>query len=150
MFKNIVNFTIGLISALAILLLLVQLVPYGRAHHNPPVLQEPAWDSDLTRQLAVRACFDCHSNETIWPWYSHVAPFSWVVHNDVDAGREELNFSTWDDSQYKNNGIYDSVADGSMPLKNYLLTHPEAKLTSSEMEALLTGLAATFGGGPEE
>jgi hypothetical protein len=56
--------------------LLIQLVPYGRAHANPPVVKEPAWDSPTTRALAKRACFDCHSNETVWPWYTNVAPVS--------------------------------------------------------------------------
>ena len=148
--KNTFNFIIGLLSAIGIILLLLQLIPYGRAHHNPPTTQEPAWDSIRTRELVVRACFDCHSNETVWPWYSHIAPFSWVVHNDVDAGREEVNFSEWDTSKSKDNTIYESVVDGSMPLKNYLLTHPEAKLSAEEMEALLVGLQATFGGGEED
>ncbi len=75
--------------------LLIQLVPYGRNHTNPPVLQEPNWDSPQTRALAQRACFDCHSNETEWPWYSHVAPVSWLVQRDVEEGREKVNFSTW-------------------------------------------------------
>src|SRR5690349_11025724 len=63
------------------LFLLIQAVPYGRAHTNPPVVSEPHWDSPRTRELAKRACFDCHSNETRWPWYSHVAPMSWVLQN---------------------------------------------------------------------
>ena len=56
--------------------LAIQLVPYGRTHTNPPVTAEPAWDSPQTRALAVRACFDCHSNETVWPWYTSIAPIS--------------------------------------------------------------------------
>src|SRR5690348_13788870 len=74
---------------------LMQLVPYGRDHTNPPVLKEPPWDSPATRELAVRACFDCHSHQTKWPWYSHVAPFSWVVQHNVDTARTVLNFSDW-------------------------------------------------------
>ena len=54
--------------------LLIQFVPFGRDHTNPPVVQEPKWDSPATRELAKRACFDCHSNETVWPWYSNIAP----------------------------------------------------------------------------
>ena len=72
-------------------LLAIQLIPYGRAHANPPVLAEPAWDSPATRDLAVRACFDCHSNETVWPWYSNIAPVSWLVQRDVDGGRNKAN-----------------------------------------------------------
>jgi hypothetical protein len=68
------------------LLAVAQAIPYGRGHSNPPVTKEPAWDSSRTRELAKRACFDCHSNETTWPWYSNVAPESWLIQRDVDAG----------------------------------------------------------------
>ena len=83
------------VAVLAAAFLLIQLVPYGHAHDNPPVAAEPNWDSPQTRELAQRACFDCHSNETTWPWYSNVAPVSWLVQHDVDEGREYLNFSRW-------------------------------------------------------
>ena len=75
---------------LAVLLggfLLMQFVPYGRNHSNPPVISEPHWDSPQTRELAVDACFDCHSNETNWPWYSNIAPVSWMVQRHTDEGR---------------------------------------------------------------
>ncbi len=72
--------------ALLSVLVLIQVVPYGRDHANPPVRAEPAWNSARTRELAVRACFDCHSNETIWPWYSNLAPASWLVQRDVKKG----------------------------------------------------------------
>ena len=78
---------------------LIQAVPYGRSHTNPPVTAEAPWDSARTRELAVRACYDCHSNETTWPWYSNVAPMSWLVQRDVDEGRGVLNFSEWDQPQ---------------------------------------------------
>ncbi|HEY5650870.1 MAG TPA: heme-binding domain-containing protein, partial [Acidimicrobiia bacterium] len=85
----------GSLVAVAAVAVAIQLVPYGRNHSNPPVVQEPAWDSQQTRELAVAACFDCHSNETEWPWYSNIAPVSWALQRDVDEGREELNFSEW-------------------------------------------------------
>ena len=81
----------GLLLSLGVLVsmfALLQLVPYGRAHSNPPITVEPQWDSPRTRELAVRACFDCHSNETRWPGYAHVAPLSWVMQWDVDTARE--------------------------------------------------------------
>jgi hypothetical protein len=78
----------GLIGAV-ILLVGIQVIPYGRSHTNPPVTGEPAWDSPKTRELAVRACYDCHSNQTVWPWYSHIAPISWLVQQDVDEGRRK-------------------------------------------------------------
>ena len=89
--------TLAVIACIGVVVLMafIQLIPFGRAHANPPVLQEPNWDSPQTRDLASRACFDCHSNETTWPWYSNVAPVSWLVQRDVDEGREKLNFSEW-------------------------------------------------------
>jgi mono/diheme cytochrome c family protein len=124
-------------------LLLIQVVPYGRAHDNPPVAAEPLWDSSQTRDLAVRACFDCHSNETLWPWYSNVAPVSWLVQRDVDEGREEL-YSEWNRSQEGEESA-ETVRESSMPPRSYLLTHPDARLTDAELAALADGLAATFG-----
>lgn len=79
-----------------VLLLAAQAVDYGRDHANPPVRREPAWDSARTRELAVRACYDCHSNQTVWPWYASVGPASWLIQRDVDVGRRKLNFSEWD------------------------------------------------------
>jgi len=125
-------------------LLLIQVVPYGRDHENPPVVTEPSWDSSQTRDLAVRACFDCHSNETVWPWYSNVAPVSWLVQRDVDEGREELNYSEWNRPQEGEESA-ETVRESSMPPRSYLLTHPDARLTDADLAALADGLAATFG-----
>jgi hypothetical protein len=111
---------------------LMQLIPYGRTHSNPPVTQEPHWDSPHTRELAVRACFNCHSNETSWPWYANLAPFSWVVQFDVEVARSVINFSEW-------NRPYDlapysgsSIRTGNMPPLKYLMAHREANLTQQE------------------
>src|SRR5690606_6317145 len=84
---------------LAALALAIQLIPGGRNHDTPPVTEEPAWDSPRTRELAVIACFDCHSHETRWPWYSNIAPVSFFVQDHVDEGRAMLNFSAWDKPQ---------------------------------------------------
>jgi mono/diheme cytochrome c family protein len=75
---------------------LIQLIPFGHSHTNPPEAGEPAWNSPATRELIHRACFDCHSNESVWPWYSNVAPVSWLVQRDVNEGRSHLNFTEWD------------------------------------------------------
>ncbi|HEY5270864.1 MAG TPA: heme-binding domain-containing protein, partial [Anaerolineales bacterium] len=83
------------IIGLVVVGLLIQLVPLPGRGNNPPVTSEPLWDSPQTRALAKRACFDCHSNETVWPWYSYVAPVSWLVYNDTMQGRRRLNFSEW-------------------------------------------------------
>ena len=133
------NFTrwLGRIGLAAILVLvLIQLVPYGRAHANPPVQQEPAWDSTETRAVAVRACFDCHSNQSRWPWYSHVAPVSWLVQRDVIEGRAALNFSEWNTTK-RGEDIVDTVQDGSMPPWFYMLMHADARLSASDKQKLV-------------
>lgn len=127
------------------LLILIQLVPFGRQHTNPPVVQEPNWDSPQTRQLAVRACFDCHSNETVWPWYSNIAPVSWLVQNDVNEGRGRLNFSEWGRGETEIDEVGEVVRRGEMPPSYFVMLHPDARLTAAEQEALIRGLMATAG-----
>jgi Haem-binding domain len=109
----------------AVLLVVIQLLPFGRDHTNPPVRKEPAWDAPETRELAVRACFDCHSNETVWPWYSHVAPISWLVWSDVVRGRKELNFSEWDRPQLEARESGSTVRKGLMPPWYYPWGEPQ-------------------------
>ena len=76
------------------LVVLIQLVPFGRSHTNPPVVKEVAWDSAQTKALVRRACYDCHSNETVWPWYSNVAPVSWLVQRDVTSLGDHATYLT--------------------------------------------------------
>ena len=123
----------------------IQFVPYGRVHVNPPVSAEPRWDSLQTRALARRACFDCHSNETEWPAYSHVAPVSWLVHRDVSKGRAELNFSEWHRPQKEANDAAEDVMTGEMPLPLYRIMHGHARLTADERAQLARGLDRTIG-----
>ncbi|BBG64886.1 hypothetical protein NNO_0184 [Hydrogenimonas sp.] len=125
---------------------LIQAVPYGRDHENPEVLSEPKWDSPKTRELFMRACGDCHSNETEWPWYSNIAPASWLVTYGVKEGREHLNVSMW--GVQKNNEADEAaeeVREGEMPPFGYLLAHPEARLNDAEKRLLIDGLVRTFG-----
>lgn len=128
-----------------VLLLLIQAVPYGRDHQNPPVVLEPNWDSPETKELATRACYDCHSNETFWPWYSNIAPMSWLVQRDVDKGREKLNFSDLKTAGDEIDELGEVVLEGKMPLPIYLPAHPEARLTQAERNQLAQGFANTFG-----
>ena len=135
----------GLGIGVIVAILILQLVPYGRRHTNPAGRVEPGWDSPTTRGLAVRACYDCHSNETVWPWYSHVAPVSWLVQRDVDEGRRKLNFSAWDRPQKEARESAKTVRKGEMPPWFYPLIQREARLTAAETRALLAGLEATLG-----
>lgn len=125
-------------------ILALQLVPYGRSHVNPPVLSEPRWSSPQVRQLAVRACFDCHSNETEWPWYSNVAPMSWLVQRDVERGRDELNWSEWEDGEEEGEDMVETIVEGEMPPLRYELAHSRARLSKTELRELTEGLIATF------
>lgn len=126
------------------LLLLAQAVPYGRNHTNPATSAEPSWSSPQTRALAKRACFDCHSNLTTWPWYSNVAPVSWLVYRDVADGRSAVNFSAWNKPQDGAGDVVEALVSGSMPPWYYTLMHPKAKLSKVEKQALVNGLVATL------
>jgi hypothetical protein len=127
-----------------VLLAVIQLVPYGRDHTNPPVVREPNWDTPLTANLVDRACYDCHSNQTRWPWYSNVAPMSWFVYRDVIAGREELNFSEMGRDDNETDKAAETVEDGEMPPFRYEVNHPEARLDDTERQALIRGLQETL------
>ena len=130
------------------LFLLIQAVPYGRSHSNPPVTAEPAWNSPQTRALARESIFDCHSNQTKWPWYTNVAPVSWLTQSDVDGGRSSLNFSEWDKPQDVSAGDIAEAVNGGMPPWFYVLIHPHAGLSKSEKAQLVAGLQATLAKSP--
>ncbi len=119
---------------------LLQVIPFGHDHTDPAVIQEPAWDSPRTRALVKRACFNCHSNETVWPWYSHIAPISWLTQRDVNTGRSYLNFSEWNDPMNPVDAVVVEVQAGNMPPWFYLPMHPEARLTDAERKELILGL----------
>lgn len=133
--------------ALVVVFVLIQLVPYGRDHTNPAPRIEPQWSSPAVRALAVRACFDCHSNQTRWPWYSHIAPVSWLVQSDTDEARTKLNFSEANRRQHKADEAAQEVRESGMPPWFYGIPHPDARLTDAERAQLATGLAAMFGDG---
>ncbi|MGZ4845363.1 MAG: heme-binding domain-containing protein [Candidatus Angelobacter sp.] len=114
------------------------------ARTNPPVDPKKEISAHMQMDPAVmatlsRACNDCHSNRTEWPWYTNVAPVSWLVARDVNEGREELNLSEWGASKEKEPGkllgkICSEMKDGEMPMATYTLLHPQAKLTSAEVQ----------------
>ncbi|MEN8138239.1 MAG: heme-binding domain-containing protein [Bacteroidota bacterium] len=97
---------------------------------------------DKIEQQIRTSCYDCHSNETVYPWYSYVAPVSFLVKRDVEVGRKELNFSNWESlskskKAKKISDIIESVEEGEMPFPVYLITHSDAKLDKESKEALL-------------
>ena len=135
------------LAGLFVVALTIQAIPYGHDHSNPPVRQEPAWASQEVRSLAVSSCFDCHSNQTHWPWYSNVAPASWLIQRDVDEGRQRLNFSEWDRPQEGAEEAAEVVDEGDMPPSQYTLLHPGARLSSTERQTLAQGFQTMFGTG---
>ena len=132
-----------LVGLAVVIFVLLQLIP-GYPLSNPAVVAEPSWDSPQTRELAKRACFDCHSNESVWPWYAHVAPVKWLVVNDAVEGRKAFNFSDWHVGDMSGQEAAEQIEEGEMPLPQYLLMHPEARLTSEEKQQLINGLQATM------
>ena len=139
-------------AAVVIVFGLIQLIPYGKDHSNPPVLAEPEWSSPETRDLMVRACYGCHSNEVEYPSYAKVAPISWMVQSHIDEGRGQVNYSEFGVSRGNYRETIEVIQDGSMPPFYYTMfgRHPEAKLTKTEKATLIAGLAATPGLGDNE
>jgi Haem-binding domain len=132
---------------LLVVAVLLQLLPFGRPGENPPVTRDAPWPNGRARELAVAACYDCHSNQTRWPLHSRVAPISWLVTRDVEQGREKLNFSTWEGDVGDARDAAEAIADGSMPPRRYLLVHPDAALSDAERQLLVDALEAMGGGG---
>jgi len=139
-----------LLLAAVLVFAVIQLVPYGWRHPNPPVTQDAPWPSRQARQLAVAACYDCHSNESKWPAYSYVAPMSWLVRHDVEDGRRKLNFSTWDQGEQEVKDAAETVQDGSMPPRQYTLAHRDASLSAAEKAELAAALEVLDEGDREE
>jgi mono/diheme cytochrome c family protein len=135
------------VAAIAALLLVVQFLPMGPDRENPPVTAEPPWVGAETRALFYAACGDCHSNETTWPWYSYVAPVSWLLAHDVEEAREHFNVSEWGREKQDADEAAEMLEEGEMPLLLYWLTHGSARLSDEDEATLLEGLEATFGRG---
>lgn len=121
---------------LVVIFLGIQLIPVERS--NPSIVSD--LDAPIeVQEILRRSCYDCHSNEVNWHWYSYIAPVSWLVAYDVKEGREELNFSEWaqDSGDAKMmEEIVEEVAEGEMPLPLYYITHPGAKVSAQELAVL--------------
>jgi Haem-binding domain len=134
-----------IITIVAVVLFLgIQVVRPART--NPPVNESQTIfaRTQMTPQVAeilTRSCNDCHSNKTVWPWYTNVAPISWWLSNHVNSGRHMLNYSEWgrlerDRQDRKLRQICDEVEDGAMPLGSYLPMHPKARLSEEDKKIL--------------
>lgn len=142
---------LGAVGVLVAGFLVLQVLPVGRLtwtlqrNPNPPVQVEIDWGSAETEDLVRRACYDCHSNETVYPWYAQVAPVSWYVTRDVNRGRRAMNFSEDPQSEY-DLGDFRWHMYNNMPPRIYLVTHPEANLTDEQREQIYLALMAALPG----
>ncbi len=129
------------LGIIVLVFVLFQFIPYGKEKTNPKTdktLKIKAPKNVM--KLFKRSCYDCHSNETKWPWWSYVAPFSWSISDDVRGGRKALNFSIWNSYTPKKQEklkkeIYRTVA-GPMPLPQYIWLHQDAKLSKDEIKSI--------------
>lgn len=136
-----------LAAAVFIGMIVIQFIPSSFQRTNPPVTGEPPWSSPGTRATFMTACGDCHSNETVYPWYSRIAPVSWLVEKDVREGRRHFNISEWDRTARGGEDAAEEVQKGSMPVGPYLLLHPDANLNAAQKKIFVDGLMKTFGSG---
>ncbi|HEX6839145.1 MAG TPA: heme-binding domain-containing protein [Polyangia bacterium] len=123
-----------IVLGIVVVFLLMQLGQCERT--NPPVTGEIDAPADV-KAVLERSCYDCHSNRTVWPWYAHVAPMSWLLHRDVMEGRRHVNFTEWDkvpaDKRARRiAGCGREVKSGDMPPWFYLPLHPTAKLSDAD------------------
>lgn len=136
--KKIVGF--GLLGLIG-LFLLIQLIPYGRTDHtNPPVTKAAVFSDPKARQIVAASCDDCHSNLTRWPWYTNVAPASWLVQQDVDEGRSKMNLSEWDKPQPALDEVIRQIQPGGeMPPWKYTVmpNHADARLSDADRAILI-------------
>ena len=141
-FWRIVRWPLGVVVGLFVL---IQLVPYGWWHANPPVVKDAPWPDEESRRIARQSCYSCHSNETDWPFYAYVAPMSWLVRYDIQRGRKELNFSDWDRYSDEADDAVEMVREGDMPLDRYTWIHRDAALTQAERDHLVDALMQMAG-----
>jgi hypothetical protein len=132
---------LGVVAIIVAGFVVLQVVP-GFARTNPPVQYKVSWSSPETETLMRSACYDCHTNETVWPWYSQIAPISWLVVHDVNEGREKLNFSDGT-GEIEADELIEQIENGEMPPRIYLTMHPDANLTAAQKSVLINGIRAT-------
>jgi hypothetical protein len=126
------------------LFFLIQIIPFGRDHINPPVVSEPKWSSPEARALVKEHCFQCHSNETEWPWYSNIAPGSWLIANDVIEAREKFNFSDWEKKPGELDEMIEEIEEGDMPPIQYWIVHPSSRMNEQQKQELIDALKSSI------
>jgi hypothetical protein len=141
---NIKKLIWSLIAGAAGVFVLIQFIPYGHTRTNPPVVSEPHWSSPEARALVKEHCFQCHSNETEWTWYSNIAPGSWLIAHDVIDGRKHFNFSDWQNEPEELDEMEETIQSGEMPPMQYWLFHPNARMDNQEKQALIDAIESSI------
>ena len=129
-----------LVIAAIVVFVLIQFIPFGHDHTNPPTVSEPAWVNPQARALVKEHCFQCHSNETEWPWYSNIAPASWLISMDVIEGRGQFNFSDWQNNPGELDEIVGVIQEGEMPPIQYWIFHPNSRMNAQQKQELIQAL----------
>ncbi|HMB23412.1 MAG: heme-binding domain-containing protein [Chloroflexota bacterium] len=133
-----------ILGTLVVIFLLIQLVPFGHTRTNPPVISEPNWSSPQARALVKEHCFQCHSNETDWTWYSNIAPGSWLIANDVIEAREQFNFSDWNNNPGELDEMVEEIEEGGMPPIQYWIVHPSSHMNEQQKQELIAALKSSI------
>ena len=134
----------ALIGGAAGIFLLIQLIPFGHNRTNPPTVSEPRWSSLQARAAVKEHCFQCHSNETQWTWYSNIAPGSWLIAFDVIAGRGNFNFSDWQRKPGELNEMVGAIQEGEMPPIQDWIVHPSARMNAQQKQDLIQALQSSI------
>lgn len=142
--KKIKPFLFAIIGVGILVFALIQLIPFGHEHTNPATVSEPKWSSPEARVLVKENCFQCHSNETNWTWYSNIAPASWLIQFDVNAGRRKFNFSDWNKRPGELDEMIQTIQEGEMPPIQYTLFHPNARLNDQQKQDLIKALESSL------
>jgi heme-binding protein len=135
----------SIVIGVVVILALIQLIPPSRT--NPPVVASRSLATHMdvppdVQAVYKRACYDCHSSETVWPWYSHVAPVSWYVAHDVNVGRSHVNFQDWEAQENQKEALEHLgltcklMQEGKMPPADYLLMHQNAKVSQADISTV--------------
>lgn len=134
-----------ILGGLVVVLIVIQLIPTelpATSSDNAGDIIKSGLVSQNVATLLKTSCYNCHSHETEYPWYSHVAPTSWLIAHDVREAREELNFSTWSDYDLRKmlsklEDIATEVGEGHMPMPIYTVMHPSARLSDEQRELII-------------
>jgi hypothetical protein len=140
--SNLMKYLMYIVLAGLAVFVLIQFIPVDRT--NPPITQEPTWSSPEARALVKEHCFQCHSNETEWPWYSYIAPGSWLIKWDVVNAHEAFNFSEWDTNRGSLDEMIETIQEGEMPPIQYTIFHPSSVMNNEQKQALIDALTSSL------